>query len=123
MLKKDNDDDSGEQQSSREAKIENKSPKFSISSSGECQAANYFGYTSGRPCVLVKMNKVKPERTNDIYLCSFFLRVRVQLVGFTPKPGAQAEERDFYRKQCGHREKSVAIHCYGEVIEFIFVSN
>jgi len=77
MAKKDNDDDSGEQQSANAAKEENNSPKFTISSLGECQDSNDYGYPSGRPCVLVKMNKVKRQRTSDIYLCSFFFCVCV----------------------------------------------
>lgn len=31
---------------------------FSIRNPGECTSDNQYGYTRGRPCVLVKMNKV-----------------------------------------------------------------
>ncbi len=33
--------------------------KFTIPNPGGCTPENEYGYSSGQPCVLVKMNKVK----------------------------------------------------------------
>jgi len=70
-----------------------KPEKFTIRSPGECTNATGYGFPSGKPCVLVKMNKV---------------------VGFEPIPGSKPSEKETYVKTCGERSDAVAVHCYGE---------
>jgi sodium/potassium-transporting ATPase subunit beta len=67
--------------------------KFSINYPGNCTSANQYGFTTGQPCVLVKMNKV---------------------VGFVPTPGAAPSEKEFYGKTCDPKSNAIAVHCYGE---------
>lgn len=67
---------------------------FTIRNAGECNSAQQYGYAAGRPCVLVKMNKI---------------------VGFKPKPGAPSSEKAVYQAAgCRTLPNAVAIHCYGE---------
>jgi sodium/potassium-transporting ATPase subunit beta len=66
---------------------------FVIKRPGECTNTSSYGFATGRPCVLVKMNKV---------------------VGFEPKPGSTPHERAAYAAHCNHNPDAIAVHCYGE---------
>ncbi|CAF2769276.1 unnamed protein product [Rotaria sp. Silwood2] len=67
--------------------------KFVINNPGDCINATQYGFALGKPCVLVKMNKI---------------------VGFKPKPGSTAEERQTYQEICDQKQSAIAVHCHGE---------
>jgi sodium/potassium-transporting ATPase subunit beta len=69
-----------------------KPEKFIIRNQGECISGRKYGFQVGKPCVLVKMNKI---------------------VGFLPQPGSKPQEQEEYKK-CTHQSNSIAINCYGE---------
>jgi len=87
--KKENDEDSGEDRQEKRPETR----KFTIQYPGECRNETNYGFRLGKPCILVKMNKV---------------------VGFQPKPGCQPEEKESYRNACDHKTNAIAVHCYGE---------
>lgn len=62
--KKENEEESSEEQKVGRPRVVagNKSPRFQINSPGACQESSSFGYATGQPCVLVKMNKVKKKK-------------------------------------------------------------
>jgi hypothetical protein len=53
--KRGNEDESPEEYKEKLPKPE----KFIINQPGECTSNNNYGFNQGKPCVLVKMNKVK----------------------------------------------------------------
>lgn len=67
--------------------------KFDINQPGDCTSQNNYGFSQGKPCVLVKMNKI---------------------VDFEPIPGASAEDKTEYESACQHNPDAIAVHCYGE---------
>ncbi|CAF0988980.1 unnamed protein product [Rotaria sordida] len=70
--------------------------KFIINKPGDCTNATQYGFAKGKPCVLVKMNKI---------------------VGFKPKPGAPDGEKKSYISICKTNStaaSAVYVHCYGE---------
>lgn len=70
------------------------STKFVIDKPGDCTNKSDYGFTKGKPCVLVKMNKI---------------------VGFSPQPGAaSADKAAFQAAGCPQKSDAVAVHCYGE---------
>jgi sodium/potassium-transporting ATPase subunit beta len=70
--------------------------KFVINRPGDCTPEKEYGFASGKPCVLVKMNKI---------------------YGFEPKPGVSVHEKGaFANANCTHNSKSVAVHCSGEYL-------
>ncbi|CAF1253878.1 unnamed protein product, partial [Rotaria sordida] len=72
----------------------NQTKKFKISNPGDCILQNQYGFSNGKPCILVKMNKI---------------------VGFIPKPGYLLEdEHAFKSAKCRSKSNAIAIHCYGE---------
>ncbi|CAF4844033.1 unnamed protein product [Rotaria sp. Silwood1] len=72
----------------------NQTKKFTISNPGDCTAQNQYGYTNGKPCILVKMNKI---------------------VSFVPKPGYLSEDEHAFKSAgCRSNSNAIAIHCYGE---------
>ncbi|CAF0915005.1 unnamed protein product [Rotaria sp. Silwood1] len=83
-----NDGDEGDKENMGEP-----SRKFIIEKPGPCTSDNQYGFAQGKPCVLVKMNKI---------------------VGFVPKPGSTAEEREVYQSKCGHNPSAIAVRCHGE---------
>ena len=55
------DDDNGDD-NNRDDDDDDRRPEvkpFTLRNAGECNSANQYGYPTGRPCVLVKMNKVR----------------------------------------------------------------
>jgi len=87
--RREQDDDNENDNNDRAAPIQ----KFVISNPGECRNDTQYGYAIGRPCVLVKMNKI---------------------VGFEPEPGAPHHEKEAYKAACGGITDATAVHCYGE---------
>jgi sodium/potassium-transporting ATPase subunit beta len=69
-----------------------KPPKFVMNNPGDCTNYTNYGFNKGKPCVLVKMNKV---------------------VGFKPKPGSTPQDKGNYAT-CEHKNHAIAVHCYGE---------
>jgi len=68
--------------------------KFTIYNPGVCKPENQYGYSSGKPCVLVKMNKI---------------------VNFKPIPGHQPEDNDAFQSAgCRHNPNAIPVYCYGE---------
>ncbi|CAF1151442.1 unnamed protein product [Adineta steineri] len=65
--------------------------EFNIANPGGCVSGNDYGYKNGRPCVLVKMNKI---------------------VGFEPIPGYAPGEKG--NSTCGPKPSEIAVHCQGE---------
>jgi len=55
IKKPESDDDSAEEKGEKRKKPS----KFTISNPGDCTNNTNYGFNEGRPCVLVKMNKVK----------------------------------------------------------------
>ncbi len=84
--------------------------KFTIRNPGGCTNATEYGFRDGRPCVLVKMNKV---RTNQFEKIILHLS---QVVGFIPEPGCKVSEKEAYAKVCPDRKDAIGVHCHGEVI-------
>ncbi|CAF0985260.1 unnamed protein product [Adineta ricciae] len=67
---------------------------FIIQSPHDCTPEKHYGFSTGRPCVLVKMNKI---------------------VDFMPKPGCQEDDQAAYEKLgCQPGPDAIAVHCYGE---------
>jgi sodium/potassium-transporting ATPase subunit beta len=70
--------------------------KFVIDRPGDCIIERQYGFATGQPCVLVKMNKI---------------------YGFVPKPGAAVHEKHAYtHANCTENREAVAIHCSGEYL-------
>ncbi|CAF1036208.1 unnamed protein product [Rotaria magnacalcarata] len=69
-----------------------KSGKFDISGT-KCQNDTQYGYAVGKPCVLVKMNKI---------------------VGFEPIPGTTLDDEQSHTPPCKTKANAVSIHCHGE---------
>jgi len=68
--------------------------KFIIYNPGSCTPENDYGYSSGKPCVLVKMNKI---------------------VGFKPNPGYHSADKDAFQSAgCRVDPNAIPVHCYGE---------
>jgi sodium/potassium-transporting ATPase subunit beta len=80
--KPDNDEGNGEVQ---------EKPKFVINNPDQCTSASNYGYSSGKPCVLVKMNKV---------------------VGYEPKPLLKSGKD--VSIPCNVTANAIPVHCYGE---------
>jgi len=89
VKKPENDEDSGEEKQEKREKP----AKFIIRAPGSCTNNTNYGFNDGRPCVLVKMNKV---------------------VGFIPKTGSAPHEKEAYRNACDQKPNAIAVHCYGE---------
>ncbi|CAF2760027.1 unnamed protein product [Rotaria sp. Silwood2] len=72
----------------------NQTKIFKISNPGDCTSQNQYGYLNGKPCVLVKMNKI---------------------VGFLPKSGYLSEDEHAFKSAgCRSNSNTIAVHCYGE---------
>ncbi|CAF4222087.1 unnamed protein product, partial [Rotaria sordida] len=72
----------------------NQTKIFKISNPGDCILQNQYGFSNGKPCILVKMNKI---------------------VGFIPKPGYLLEDGHAFKSVgCRSNSNAIAIHCYGE---------
>ncbi|CAF3905157.1 unnamed protein product [Rotaria sordida] len=72
----------------------NQTKKFKISNSGDCILQNQYGFSNGKPCILVKMNKI---------------------VSFIPKPGYLLEDEHAFKSAgCRSKSNAINIHCYGE---------
>ncbi|CAF1158039.1 unnamed protein product [Rotaria sp. Silwood1] len=72
----------------------NQTKTFKISNPGDCTSQNQYGYSNGKPCILVKMNKI---------------------VGFIPKPGYLSEDKHAFKSaRCRSNSNAIAVHCYGE---------
>lgn len=70
------------------------SRKFSINNPGDCRNDTQYGFSRGRPCVLVKMNKI---------------------VDFKPIPGYRDNEAAEFQGTCGQsRPDAVSVRCFGE---------
>lgn len=93
--KDDNDDDDDDDD--KKQPFQDDRPQmqpFKISNPGDCTSGNKYGYASGKPCVLVKMNKI---------------------VGFQPEAGASSEDKAAYKSTgCANKDGGIAIHCSGE---------
>lgn len=87
--------------------------KFTISNPGDCTAENQYGFSNGKPCILIKMNKVK----NNLYTVTYKIINQFQIFNFLPKPGHMPEdEQAFKAAGCRSDPNAVAIHCYRDVI-------
>jgi sodium/potassium-transporting ATPase subunit beta len=87
------DQDNAEQESDDENAGLN-AKKFRINNPRDCTTQNNYGFPQGKPCVLVKMNKI---------------------VGFEPKPGTTPQEKGAYQNTgCQQRSDAISVHCYGE---------
>ncbi|CAF3377567.1 unnamed protein product [Rotaria socialis] len=72
----------------------NQTKKFTISDPGDCTPQNQYGFASGKPCILVKINKI---------------------IGFEPKPGYMPEDEEAYQNAgCRPNPNAISIHCTGE---------
>jgi hypothetical protein len=68
--------------------------KFTIPNPGFCTLENQYGFAYGRPCVLVKMNKI---------------------FSFEPEPGYQSEDEDVFKSAgCRDNQNAISVYCYGE---------
>ncbi|UJR36661.1 hypothetical protein I4U23_029378 [Adineta vaga] len=67
--------------------------EFNIANPGECTNASLYGYSTGRPCVLVKMNKI---------------------IDYVPEPlGRDYDPKDFPAR-CSRQDNAITIGCQGE---------
>lgn len=98
-VKVQNDDSDEDDDDNRKQAASDDRPQmqpFRIRNPGDCTKANSYGYNNGKPCVLVKMNKI---------------------VGFQPEPGASSDDKADYKKtSCANKDGGVAIHCSGEYV-------
>ncbi|CAF0806515.1 unnamed protein product [Adineta ricciae] len=81
------------QGSSRNVNNEENVRTFRINNPGECTVNRNFGYTTGQPCVLIKMNKI---------------------VEFVPEPLDAKADKSELPDRCQQRNDAVAIACQGE---------
>lgn len=94
-VKKDDDDDDDDDENGKKAQDNRPQMEpFKIEKPGDCTSNNKYGYASGKPCILVKMNKI---------------------VGFQPEAGASADDKAAYKLTgCASKDGGIAIHCSGE---------
>ncbi|CAF1401509.1 unnamed protein product, partial [Adineta ricciae] len=81
------------QGSSRNVNNEDKIRNFRINNPGECTISRNFGYTTGQPCVLIKMNKI---------------------VSFIPEPLDAKADKSELPERCQQRDDAIAVACQGE---------
>lgn len=68
--------------------------RFTIRGPNPCSAQNFYGFGQGRPCVLVKMNKI---------------------IGFVPEQGYQPEDKELYdQARIQGNSNGIPVYCYGE---------
>lgn len=91
------DDDDDDDDDDKKHQAEDDRPQmqpFRIKNAGDCTSENKYGYETGKPCVLVKMNKI---------------------VGFQPEAGASSDDKAAYKTTgCVNKDGAAAIHCSGE---------
>lgn len=83
---------------------------FTINDVNDCHSDKQYGYRDGRPCILIKINKV----WDDFFLNYFNdFNLSTQLVGFTPEIGRT--DIDNRNEPVCVNISNIPVQCRGEV--------